>query len=96
MRELSRLNCWKIIPTFRRVARSCAPRIRVTSSPAMRMLPAVGSSSRLTQRISVLLPVPRTPDDAEDLALRDVEVDAVERDDAVRKDLAQAADLDRC
>ena len=74
---------------------AAAPRIRVTSSPAMRMLPAVGSSSRLTQRISVLLPVPRTPDDAEDLALGDVEIDAVEGDDTVGKDLAQAADLDR-
>ena len=42
------------------------------------------------------LPAPLLADDADDLAFADVQIDAVEGDDAVGKDLAQAADLDRC
>ena len=57
----TRLNSWKIIPMRRRAARSSrvgSPTISVAPS---RMLPAVGSTSRLMQRISVLLPAPELP-----------------------------------
>ena len=96
VREVSRLNCWKIMPTLRRVARSCAPRIRrdVLAGDADR------ARGRLLEPVHAAdqraLAGAAAPDDAEDLALGDVEIDAVEGDDAVREDLAQAADLDRC
>jgi len=52
---------WKIMPSLRRARRS-APRDRpVTSTSLSAMVPAVGSTSRLMQRISVDLPAPDGP-----------------------------------
>ena len=50
----------------------------VISMPSTKILPDVGSSSRLTQRSSVDLPEPDGPIDAHHLAVVDVEVDALE------------------
>ena len=54
----------------RRAATACA-----RSAPSNRISPAVGSTSRLMQRISVLLPVPDGADDRRDAARGDLEVD---------------------
>ena len=61
VREASRLKCWKIIPTSRRIARSAEPRARPTSCPATVTVPLVGRSSPLTMRSRVDLPAPERP-----------------------------------
>ena len=58
------------------------------------IVPEVGSSSRFTQRSSVDLPEPGRADHAHDLAVVDVEVDALEHL-VVAEVLVQVADLDR-
>ena len=50
------------------------------SSPSKKIRPASIGSSRLTQRSSVLFPLPLGPMIDEDLARRDLEVDAVEHE----------------
>ena len=61
VRCMSRLNCWKIMPTLRRIAsKSRSPAVRMFL-PWMRMRPSVGASKRLMQRMSVDLPAPLIP-----------------------------------
>ena len=55
-----RLNCWKTIPIRCRTAETSTP-FAVISSPSKKMRPAWIGSSRLTQRSSVLLPLPLGP-----------------------------------
>ena len=55
-----RLNCWKTIPIRCRTAETSTP-LRVISSPSRKMRPDWIGSSRLTQRRSVLLPLPLGP-----------------------------------
>ena len=50
---------------------------RVTSTPPSRIRPAVGSSKPAIIRSTVVLPEPDGPSSAEELAVGDVEVDAV-------------------
>ena len=54
----------------------------VTSAPSNSIVPASGSISRMRQRASVVLPLPGLSDDAERLAARDLERDAVDGDRA--------------
>ena len=55
-------KCWKIIETeWRRSSRSSAALAPVTSCPAIRIVPAVGSISRISVRTSVDLPEPERP-----------------------------------
>ena len=58
------------------------------SWPSKRIVPPVGSRSRVSSRPVVVLPQPDSPTSAERLALADVEVDAVDRLD--RADLARS------
>ena len=61
VREASRLKCWKIMPIWRRARVSSFSDSAVSSWPPTCTLPCVGRSSRLTQRINVLLPAPEAP-----------------------------------
>ena len=56
----NRLNCWKTIPIFR-LCRLISFFLSVISTPSKRIVPSVGSSSRLRQRRNVLLPEPEGP-----------------------------------
>ena len=56
----NRLNCWKTIPIRLRIW-SRLTSGSVISTPSMKILPEVGSSSRLMQRSSVDLPEPDGP-----------------------------------
>ena len=58
---LSRLKCWKIMPTRRRSAYRPSLSSVVMSSPSISTRPAEGRSSRFSVRISVLLPAPERP-----------------------------------
>src|SRR5262245_19331616 len=49
------------MPICRRARRSCSGSSVVTSTPSSLTEPASGSTSRFTQRISVLLPAPEAP-----------------------------------
>ena len=60
------------------------------SSPSNVIVPAVGGDSRRTVRPSVVLPQPDSPTRLNDLARRDVEVDAVDRVDRRRPGAAAA------
>ena len=64
--------------------RRTASGFRRTSIPAISAVPAVGLSSVARIRSVVVLPAPFGPDEAEDLALGDVEVEAGDRDGARR------------
>src|SRR6266702_2752329 len=57
----TRLYSWKTMPMRRRAARSSGPDSRTRSWPRNRISPAVGSTRRLMQRISVDLPAPEGP-----------------------------------
>ena len=74
-----RLNCWKTIPIRCLIAETSTP-LRVISSPSRKMRPDWIGSSRLTQRRSVLLPLPLGPMTTQHLAGLDAQVDAVEDD----------------
>ncbi len=50
-----------MLTLWRRICRSWSALALVTSSPSMMTLPAVGSISRVRQRMSVLLPLPDSP-----------------------------------
>ena len=70
------------------------------TSPSPTRMPATSSSpspvsSPLRCSISVVLPAPFGPEHGDALAVRDVEVDAVEPDDAVRVAEAHAVRVDR-
>ena len=56
-----RLKCWKIMLTRRRITRRSFSLMVRMSRPSISMVPSVGVSSRLTQRISVDLPAPDMP-----------------------------------
>ena len=49
------------MPISRRASRSARPRSGTMSRPPNRICPALGSTRRLMQRSSVLLPVPDAP-----------------------------------
>ena len=66
------------MPMCRRACRSAAPESRARSSPSNRISPAVGSTSRLMQRISVDLPVPDAPMIAVMPLRGDLEVDVAQ------------------
>jgi hypothetical protein len=55
------LYSWNTMPMRRRASRSALPRSFARSWPRNMISPAVGSTSRLMQRISVDLPVPDGP-----------------------------------
>ena len=55
-----RLNCWKTMPMRCRTAGTLTP-LPVISSPSKKIRPLSTGSSRLTQRSSVLLPLPLGP-----------------------------------
>ena len=61
VRCISRLNPWKIIVIFRRMARSSFWLRVAISCPFTSTEPSVGRSSMLIQRTSVLLPAPLMP-----------------------------------
>jgi len=55
------LYSWNTMPICRRAWRSATPDTRARSLPSNRISPDEGSTRRLMQRISVLLPVPDGP-----------------------------------
>ena len=61
VREFIRLKCWKIMPIWRRASVNWPEERVVNSWPSTSTRPEVGRSSRLTQRIRVLLPAPEEP-----------------------------------
>jgi hypothetical protein len=61
VREDSRLKCWNTMPMSRRAWFSARSPRDDRSYPSTRTVPLVGRSSRLMQRISVLLPAPLRP-----------------------------------
>src|SRR5215204_1461362 len=61
VRRSTRLYSWNTIPMRRRAWRSARPESLARSWPRKRISPAVGSTRRLMQRISVDLPVPDGP-----------------------------------
>ncbi len=70
----SRLNVWKTYPTWRARSRSRSASPRpVIGSPATSMVPSSAGSTPLTRCSRVVLPVPLSPDEPDDLARRDVE-----------------------
>ena len=73
----NRLKLWNTMPTFSRTLLMSVLG-SLTWMSSKKILPPVGSSSRLTQRSSVDLPEPDGPEDDDDLALRDVHVHVLE------------------
>ena len=69
---------WNTICIDARTLRSSLPLSRVTSAPSKSISPAVGSMRRSSARPVVDLPDPLSPDEAERLARRDLEADAVD------------------
>jgi len=57
----TRLNCWNTIAQRPRQSQSRRPRRAVTSTPSNRILPSLGSTSRLIIRKSVDVPAPERP-----------------------------------
>ena len=87
MRGLSdEYGSWKIICISRRSGFNAPVRRCVMSSPSKRIVPLVGSSSRMIRRAVVVLPQPVSPTMPERLAAQHVEGDAV--DGVHRADLA--------
>ena len=75
----NRLNCWNTIPIRCRTAETSTP-LPVISSPSRKMRPESTGSSRLTQRSSVLLPLPLGPMTTSTSPAVDAQVDAVEHE----------------
>ena len=90
----TRLNCWKIMPTCRRASRSAAGPAPVTSRPATRTVPEVGSTSRLIERSSVVFPAPLRPRITTNSPGPHGQVHPVEGRRGWREDHAEAGDLD--
>ena len=67
--------------------------VLVTSSPPTRIVPDVGSLKPAIIRSVVVLPQPDGPEQREELAARDVEVEVVD-DGRAAEDLGQAAQRD--
>ena len=89
-----RLNCWKTMPMRCRTPET-STRFAVISSPSRKIRPESIGSSRLTQRSSVLFPLPLTDDD-EHLALIDGQIDAVEDDEIAEALLHRLEPHHRC
>ena len=78
---------------IRRRIRSTSTSSAVISSPSMTIRPASIGSIRLMQRSSVDLPGARRADEADDLVLRDIQVDAAQDDERPER-LLEALDLE--
>ncbi len=92
VRRSTRLNSWKIMPMRRRAARSSRARSSARYRADEQDMPEVGSTNRLMQRISVLLPAPEEPMTATTSGRSDHEVNRVERALADGIDLGEPLD----